>query len=69
VFFETDQPVSVGEQVEFVMNLEYALKGDRPARLRCQGEVRRVEPGLEKMGVAVTITRHLFDDVAPRAQA
>ena len=68
VFFETDQIVSVGEQVEFVMKLEYAIKGDCSVNLRCQGEVIRVESGLEKRGVAVTITRHLFD-AALMAQA
>jgi hypothetical protein len=66
VFFETDQILSVGEQIEFVMKMEYAIKGDSSVNLRCQGEVVRIESGFEKMGVAVSITRHLFD-AAPMA--
>lgn len=69
VLFETDQQLSVGEQIEFVMNLEYAVKGYPLYRLRCQGKVIRVESGLEKRGVAVTITSHLFDDASAMAQA
>ena len=68
VFFETDQPLSVGEQVEFVMKLEYAIKGDRSAKLLCEGEVVRVEPGLEKRGVAVSIISHRFADTSVMAQ-
>jgi hypothetical protein len=68
VFFETNQPLAVGEQVEFVMKLEYAIKGDRSAKLHCQGEVIRVETGLEKKGVAVSITSHRFDNASAMAR-
>ena len=50
VFFKTDQNLSVGDQIEFVMNLEYAIQGDRSVKLRCRGEVLRVEPGLGNRG-------------------
>jgi hypothetical protein len=66
VFFETDQPLAVGEQVEFVMKLEYAIKGDRSAKLRCQGEVIRLETGSGKGGVAVSITSHQLEDAQYR---
>lgn len=69
VFFETDQVLSVGEQLEFVMHLEHASNRDHSVRLCCQGQVLRVEPGVEKRGVAVTITSHLLDDPSAMAQA
>ncbi len=69
VFFETDQVLSVGEQIEFVMHLEHAIKGYQSMRLRCQGKVLRVESGVEKRGVAVTINSHLLEETPCMAQA
>ena len=61
-YFVTDQTLSVGEQVEFVMHLDHSGLG--PAvQLHCRGDVLRVEPGLEMSGVAVTITMRLFEGV------
>ncbi len=58
VYFETDQPLDVGERLDFTIWLEHASPNN-PLRLRCQGEVVRTETGLEKRGVAVVITAHL----------
>ncbi len=59
VYFETDQPLDVGEQLDFTMQLEHA-DPHNPLRLRCRGDVLRVEPGLAKIGVAVVISTHQF---------
>lgn len=68
IYFVTDQPLSVGEQIEFVMPLDHAGLG-RAVRLRCQGDVLRVEPGPENTGVAVAITSHLFEGVPGLAES
>jgi len=52
VYFVTEQPLSIGEQVEFIMQLCHSgLKQD--VQLHCQGEVLRVEPEAEKSGIAI----------------
>jgi hypothetical protein len=60
IFFETDQFLSVGEQLDFIMHLNNAEPANS-LRLHCRGDVLRVERGLEKMGVAVTFSMHLFE--------
>lgn len=62
VFFETDQSLAVGETVKFVIPLEYSDWG-HPFRMRCQGEVLRVEPSGEKVGVAVAIRSYSFEEI------
>ena len=62
IYFVTDQPLSLGEQLEFVIKLSdtdpYPLG---QTRLRCLGEVVRVEPGLKTLGVAVAVTTHTLE--------
>ncbi len=58
IYFETDQSLSLGQKLVFTMHLNYPnpawpMNPPRPSRLRCLGEVVRVEPGLEKIGAAV----------------
>ncbi len=60
VYFVTDRLLDVGEQVDFTMHLNH-IDPVWPVRLRCRGEVVRVERGLEMTGVAVTITTHRFE--------
>ncbi len=65
VYFVTDQPLSLGEELYFVMHLNYAspawpINQARPLRVRCLGDVVRMEPVLEKTGAAVTIKTHQF---------
>lgn len=60
LYFVTDQPVSTGESLELVMLLDHQSQGQR-VRVRCQADVVRVEPNSGKSGVAVAITKHLFD--------
>jgi len=60
VYFVTDQPLSVGEQVEFIMQLCHSgLKQE--IQLCCQGEVLRIDPGTEKSGIAIAISTHRFE--------
>lgn len=54
IYFETDQSFSLAEPIEFFMNLEHTDLVPQ-ARVRCLGEVVRVEPMGEKTGVAVAI--------------
>lgn len=63
LYFFTDQPVSMGEALELVMLLDHQNQGQR-VRLRCQADVVRIEPDLDKLGVAVAITKHLLDTEA-----
>lgn len=60
LYFFTDQPVLMGESLELVMLLDHQNQGQR-VRLRCQADVVRVEPDLDRLGVAVAITKHLVD--------
>lgn len=55
VYFVTDQAFSVGETIEFVMRLDHSGVG-YPLRLRCLGEVKRVEKKSMKTGVAVAFS-------------
>ncbi len=57
VFFVTDRPLTVGEQLNFVMKLTNADQLG-PMRLRCRGEVVRVEHGLDRIGAAVAISEY-----------
>ncbi len=61
VYFVTDQHFSVGEKIEFSMLLEHSGRG-YPLRLRCLGEVLRVEPFSMKTGVAVAFTMRGFEN-------
>jgi PilZ domain len=61
VYFETDQPLSVGEAIQFNIpidhsGLEYSF------HIRCQGVVLRVEPSGEKVGVPVAIHSYSFEE-------
>jgi hypothetical protein len=62
VYFETDQPLSVGEVIQFAIPIEHSDLA-HPFHIRCQGEVLRVEPTGEKVGVAVTIHSYSFESV------
>ena len=59
LFFETDSSFPVGATINFSLLLEHADPGG-PFRLRCQGEVMRVEPGDGTVGVAVRFTSYWF---------
>jgi hypothetical protein len=62
VYFETDRPFSPAEPIEFFLTLEHTDLGAK-IRVRCFGEVVRVEPAGEKTGVAVAITSFGFESL------
>ena len=67
IFFETDQPFSPGKPIEFAIKLEYAdLAG--PIRLKCWGEIVRVEKSGQKIGIATTIDSYSFEELPNDAQ-
>ena len=68
IYFITDQVLSVGERLGVVLLLEHNSLG-QVWRLRCEGEVLRVEPTVGKNGVAFAITSHTFVDSVRIAQA
>lgn len=57
LYFYTDKPVFMGERMELVLRLDHQRLVQR-VKLHCQADVARIEPGRDKVGVAVTITRH-----------
>ena len=68
VYFVTDQAISLGEQLELVMLLDHQSMG-AAVRLRCQGDVVRVEKNEGMTGVAVAISKHLFELAPEMAEA
>jgi PilZ domain len=59
VYFETDQALSVGEELDFIMHLNHADPAEQ-LRLKCRGKVLRLEPGSGKIGVAVAVDSHML---------
>jgi hypothetical protein len=62
IYFETDQAFSPAEPFDFLMNLEHTDLGPR-ARVRCRGEIVRVEPIGKRTGIAVTISSYLLEEL------
>jgi hypothetical protein len=61
IFFETDKSFTPGQPVEFTIVLEYIdLKG--PIRMKCRGEIVRVEKSGQKIGVAAAINSYSFEE-------
>jgi hypothetical protein len=56
VFFEIDEPFAPGALIRFVLVFGGGL------RVRCEGEIVRVEQREGKLGVAVAITSHRFGE-------
>jgi hypothetical protein len=60
VFFETDRVFAVEEVIQFALVLEH-IDPSRPVRLRCRGQVVRVERGDHTMEVAVAVKAYRLD--------
>ncbi|NTU42745.1 MAG: PilZ domain-containing protein [Nitrospirales bacterium] len=58
-YFETDQPASAGETIEFI--IPFDDQGTDPLRLRFRGKVIRVESFVGKNGVAVAFMDYSFE--------
>ena len=59
IYFMTKQFFSEGGDLNFSMDLTYALHG-KPIKLECQGEVIRVERHGEQYGVAAKINNFQY---------
>jgi len=68
VYFTTDQAITPGEQLELVMLLDHQSMG-AALRLHCLGDVVRVEQNEDRTGVAVAISKHLFELAPEMAEA
>ena len=60
IFFETDKSFTHGQPIEFTIVLENVDPG-RPVRVKCQGEIVRVEESGRQIGVAATICSYSFE--------
>lgn len=60
IYFVTDQLFSIGEHLDFFIILNH-IDPLGPHRLYCYGEVVRVEPALNSVGVAVAISDRSFE--------
>jgi hypothetical protein len=63
VFFETDLVFALGQVIQFALVFEH-IDPRQPVRLRCQGQVVRVERRNDTLGVAVAITAYRLDALA-----
>lgn len=59
LYFETDQLFSPRELISFTLVFE-GRSWSRPIRLKCEGQVVRVEPSDGKAGIATTISSYNF---------
>ena len=55
IYFLTEQALTPGGAVNFSVQLDYACPG-KPLKLKCRGEVLRVEASGAKFGVAASIS-------------
>jgi len=62
VFFETDASYSPGQSIVFTIILKH-IDPDHPVRLKCKGEIVRVEENGLKIGVAASITSYTFEEL------
>jgi hypothetical protein len=61
VFLETEGVFALGEVIQFALVLRY-VDPKRPVRLRCRGQVVRVEPRGTGIGLALAITEYRIDE-------
>ena len=54
IYFLTDQSFAEGGDLNFALDLSYALPG-KPIKLDCQGKVIRIERHGDKFGIAAKI--------------
>ncbi|HSF32097.1 MAG TPA: PilZ domain-containing protein [Candidatus Tectomicrobia bacterium] len=60
VFLETERLFALGEVIQFALILQY-VDPSRPVRLHCRGQVVRVEPRGQGIGLALAITEYRFN--------
>ena len=59
IYFLTDQSFTKGGDLNFALDLSYALSG-KPIKLDCQGEVLRIEQHGDKFGIAAKINNFQY---------
>jgi hypothetical protein len=68
VFLETECVFALGEIIQFALVLQY-VDPERPVRLQCRGQVVRLEPHGERIGVALAIMEFRLDaNTRPRRE-
>jgi hypothetical protein len=60
IYFETDRSFSPGQPLEFIIFLEH-VDTTGPVRVKCLGEIVRVEESGKRTGVAATIDYYSFE--------
>jgi hypothetical protein len=60
IFFETEKSFTQGQPVDFTLVLEN-VDPERLVRVKCRGEIIRVEESGQKIGVAVAISSYNFE--------
>jgi len=61
LYFMADAKFDIGSTIEFVITLPEQVTQSGDVNIRCQGQVVRVEPGVNgRMGVAAKIDRYEF---------
>ena len=63
VYFETNQSLSAGQPIEFSIFLRH-VNPKCPVRLKCVGEIVRVDENGPKIGVAASITSYTFEELS-----
>lgn len=65
VYFITDRSFSLGQSIDYTLFLEH-IDATGPVRLKCQGEVVRIEKNGKKTGgVAATINSYSLEMIEP----
>ena len=59
IYFQTDQPFVEGDDLNFSLELIYALPG-KQIKIDCQGEAVRIEQRGEKFGIAAKINNFQY---------
>ena len=59
IYFQTDQSFIEGDDLNFTLELIYALPG-KQIKLNCQGEAVRIEQHGEKFGIAAKINNFRY---------
>lgn len=60
IFFETDKSFTPGQPIDFMIVLEN-VDPDRLVRVKCRGEIVRIEENGQKIGVAVAVSSYDFE--------
>jgi len=60
IFFETDKSFTQGQPIAFTIVLQN-VDPNRPVRVKCRGEIVRVDESGQKIGIAVAISSYNFE--------